>query len=113
MGEVIITPFALAFNNTWCIALVTIYLAVFITKKNAELDSTNMTEITREQQIYTGLLYIIHCVLLMLVTTVLKRLGNRDRPENPNDLDPKPRSCRRINLRQLEHNKSMPSGDAA
>ena len=40
-------------------------------------------------------------------------IGNRPRPHNPCDEDPKPANVRWLNLRGREGNKSMPSADTA
>ena len=98
-GEIIITPFALAFNNKWGVTLVTVFIATYITKENARLDNTGLVEIGRAEQVYYGALYAIYSALLVLVTTLLKRVFARNRPENPRDQEPKSRSCRLLDLR--------------
>ena len=55
----------------------------------------------------------MHVLLLLVTTTLAKKLGNRPRPNNPQELQPKPSNCRYLNLRAHEKNKSMPSADTA
>ena len=49
----------------------------------------------------------------MIVTTILKKMGNRPRPVNPRDDKTNQQAWRSLNLRAKEGNKSMPSADTA
>ena len=52
-------------------------------------------------------------LILLLCSTITKKIGKRRRPDNPREENPQPKNCRWVDLRGHETNKSMPSGDAA
>ena len=61
------------------------------------------------------MLYALTAIGVFSVTTVMKAMTDRDRPENPKESDDEKyrRALRFFNLRGRESNKSMPSGDTA
>jgi len=110
MGEIIILPFALIFNPPG-IAMLSVAMynfLVFIEAQHAEKERPK-----NEDQMQLLINYLLHVIVLVLVTTITKRLGARPRPDDPTCCDKNARNARYINLRHHETNCSMPSGDTA
>ena len=57
--------------------------------------------------------YLVNVLILLGVTTLLKRVFNRPRPTRPDYENPDCKNGRTIDLRTRETNASFPSGDAA
>ena len=56
---------------------------------------------------------MINALILVFVTTHMKRLFKRPRPILPDYSDPKTLNARSFDMRSVETNFSFPSGDAA
>ena len=62
---------------------------------------------------FMGAYYLVTVLILLAITTTLKRLFNRPRPTRPDYENPECKNGRSIDLRTRETNASFPSGDAA
>ena len=57
--------------------------------------------------------YLVNVLILLAITTTLKRLFGRPRPTRPDYENPDCKNARTIDLRSRETNASFPSGDSA
>ena len=111
-SEIFVLPFALLFNPAGVVAI-TILFSLNLIHFERELDTANKENVTRTEQFYVGVYYVINVLILLLCSTFAKRIGMRKRPDNPREKNPQASNCRWLDLRSHETNKSMPSGDAA
>jgi len=68
-------------------------------------------KVWEESKAFYAVYYLSHCLILLVITTILKKFFGRMRPKKP-DYD-NARNKRTFDLRSNETNNSFPSGDAA
>jgi membrane-associated phospholipid phosphatase len=113
--ELVVMPFAIMFNPPGYLPItLTLSLQFLELEKGLrEAGGTLAVPITREEQVFIGTHYVMNVLCLLVISTILKKVGARPRPSNPQDATPKGASCRLLNLRGREGNHSMPSADTA
>lgn len=110
--QFLVFPFAVFHNpqGEVCIGLFITFYLIFI---EADLSGKGKENVTTTDQVAIFLHYLFYKLFLLICTRSGKRFFGRPRPENPQDMDPKPAYCRYFNLRAREKRNAMPSGDTA
>ena len=88
-----------------------------IKHKERESENSSTTQDIRKEldvnSAFMAAYYLVNVLILLAITTTLKRLFNRTRPTRPDYENPECKNGRHVDVRSRETNASFPSGDAA
>ena len=70
------------------VVLWTLAFSYYIIFFNASFDKSRDIEITSQDQLFSGINYVLNVLCLLVFTTITKKIGNRPRPHNPCEDEP-------------------------
>ena len=116
--EFLITPLAFIFSYVG-VPFVVLAMGLYFPRLETELRNAKLEEgatkeeVTQKTLATMFLVALINCLCVLIFTNRMKKFIGRERPANPKLVKGVTHKQRILDIRSMENNKSMPSGDSS